>query len=214
MNIRNWLSSLVLLVGLLMLVGSAMAQDSLTTPLDSIGGLRPGTLTLDQMVDKYGRPDATADGGMLGLYGGSQESEAYGWFMIENPDYSVPDLAVETAPDSTRVDLVMALGYDGVKTEKGVSCFTSEADLIKAYGNPEFAFSVPVSNTTLRELYYVNQGISFDVAPVGPNGEQQVIAIYVTYPEYLKRAVTIRKDYIERGVGADITEIYTRGSAA
>ncbi|HEY3417504.1 MAG TPA: hypothetical protein VGM23_11525 [Armatimonadota bacterium] len=214
MKIRNWFTSVLLMVGLLMLVGSAWADTQLTTPPDSIAGLRPGTLTLDQMVDKYGKPDATADGGMLALYGGSEQSQAYGWFMVQNPDYTVPDLAVETAAGSNRVDLVMALGYDGFKTEKGVSCFNSEADLLKAYGTPDYAFSVPVNNTTLRELYYVNQGISFDVAPVGENGGLQVIAIYVTYPEYMKNAITIRKQYIDRGVGTDITDTYTKGEEA
>ncbi|MHB9129509.1 MAG: hypothetical protein ACYDBB_00275 [Armatimonadota bacterium] len=197
-------------------LGGARAADQLTTPPESLNGLRPGTLTIDQLDKSYGKPAIAVDNrqGLLGLYGGGQNSDIYGWFMVENPNYSVPDLAAETAPGSKRVDLLMAIGYDGFKTEKGITCFKSEDELIKAYGTPDFAFSVPVNGTTLRELYYVKLGISFDVATPGQSDTRQVLAIYVTYPEYLQRAIDIRKDYIKNGVGQDITNTYQHGEAA
>ncbi|MHB0937213.1 MAG: hypothetical protein ACYDCO_02250 [Armatimonadota bacterium] len=185
-----------------------LCADTRTPPTESLNGLRPGTLTVDELQKTYGKPDVTNDGGLLGLYGGAENSSLYGWFMVENPSYTVPDLAVETAKDSSRVDLVMAIGYDGLKTEKGVTCFQSEEELIKAYGAPDFVFAVPMQGFVLRELYYVDLGISFDVAPMDAGGDRAVAAIYVTYPEYLQSAIEIRKKYIDQGVGRDITGEY------
>lgn len=188
--------------------GASAATDTRTTPPDSLGGLRPGTLTVDQLTTQYGKPEVVERGGLLELYGGAADSEVYGWFMVENPDYDIPDIVAETAPGSNRVDLVMAIGYDGVKTEKGVACYQSEAELIKAYGNPDFVFAAPMNGFVLREFYYITLGVSFDVAPVNSMGDREVVAIYVTYPEFLQRAVQIRKDYIGRGIGRDITKDY------
>lgn len=185
-----------------------LCAESLTPPPESLNGLRPGTLTIDDVQKQYGKPDVTNDGGLLGLYGGAENSSLYGWFMIENPQYTVPDLAVETAKDSKRVDLVMAIGYDGLKTEKGVACFQSEDELIKAYGVPDFVFAVPMQGFVLRELYYVDLGISFDVAPMDAGNARAVAAIYVTYPEYLRSAIEIRRKYISQGVGKDVTNEY------
>lgn len=185
-----------------------LCADKLTPPTESLNGLRPGTLTIDDLQKKYGKPDVTNDGGLLGLYGGAENSSLYGWFMVENPQYTVPDLAVETAKDSKRVDLVMAIGYDGLKTEKGIACFQSEADLIKAYGAPDFAFAVPMQGFVLRELYYTSLGISFDVAPMDAGSDRAVAAIYVTYPEFLQSAIKIRQKYIDQGVGKDVTNEY------
>ena len=195
-------------------LGWVRAADTLTTPPDSLNGLRPGKLTLGQLEDKYGKSEIEADEGLLGLYGGAKDSHAYGWYLVENPNYVVPDLAVETATDSDRVDLVMSIGYDGLKTEKGVACFQSDADLIKAYGEPDFVFSVQMGDGELREFYYIAQGVSFDVAPIGPNGERLITTIYVTYPEYLKRAVDIRRDLINNGTGREITSVYASGVEA
>lgn len=197
-------SLLVLLIGL----SGVRAAETLTTPVESLSGMRPGTLTTDELTKKLGKPALNQRGGLLGLYGGDKDSTLYGWFMVQNPQYTVPDLAVETAKGSNRVDLVMAIGYDGFKTEKGITCFNSEADVIKAYGKPEFAFAVPMQGFVLRELYYPSLGISFDLAPSQSSPDRQVIAIYVTYPEYLRRAIDIRKDYIKRNVGQDATADY------
>jgi hypothetical protein len=191
-----------------------ITAEKLTPPKESLNGLRPGTLTVKQVQDKVGKkPDVTKDNGLLPLYGGADKSILYGWFMVENPSYTVPDLAIETAKDSDRVDLVMAIGYDGLKTEKGVTCFMSEADLIKAYGSPQFVFAVPMQGFVLREFYYPELGISFDLAPTGATADRQIVAIYVTYPEYLQRAIQIRKDYIKNGVGQDVTLEYSGGVA-
>lgn len=187
---------------------SGLCAETLTSPPESLNGLRPGTLTIDDVQKTYGKPDVTTDGGLLGLYGGAEESRLYGWYMIENPSYTVPDLAVETASGSKRVDLVMAIGFDGLKTEKGLTCFQSEEELIRAYGVPDFVFAVPMQGFVLRELYYVDLGISFDVAPMDAGGDRAIAAIYVTYPEYLRTAIEIRKKYISQGVGRDITNEY------
>ena len=188
-----------------------LCADKLTPPPESLNGLRPGTLTVEDLRNKFGKPDVANTGGLLGLYGGTEQSSGYGWFMVENPNYTVPDLAVETAKDSNRVDLVMAIGYDGLKTEKGITCFQTEDDLIKAYGPPDFAFAVPMQGFVLRELYYVDLGISFDLAPMDASGDRAIAAIYVTYPENLQRAIEIRKKYIDQGVGKDITLTYQGG---
>ena len=205
-----------LLLGILAMAlglgGMCAEKEKLTPPKESLNGLRPGTLTVKELRDKMGKPDVTDKGSLLGLYGGAESSDLYGWFMTKNPDYTVPDLAVETAKGSDRVDLVMAIGYDGLKTEKGVTCFMSEADLIKAYGAPAFAFAVPMQGFILRELYYPDLGISFDLAPAGPSSDRVVVAIYVTYPEYLKRAIEIRQKYIANGVGKDVTDQYKGGT--
>jgi hypothetical protein len=200
-----WILALMMCVG----VGSATIAAQLTTPPESLNGLRPGNLTIDQLTTKYGKPDVTKTGGLLGLYGGSKDSLLYGWFLTPNPQYTVPDLAVETATGSDQVELVMSIGYDGLKTQKGVACFQTEAEVLKAYGKPDFAYSIPMHGFVLRELYYVNQGISFDLAPTGPSADRQVVAIYVTYPEYLQRAINIRKALIDRGTGTDVTGVYT-----
>lgn len=193
-------------------VGTVRANSTRTTPAESLNGLRPGTLTVDQLSAKYGKPDQSQAGGMLELYGGPNTSEVYGWFMVENPDYTVPDLAVETAEGSSRVDLVMSIGYDGLKTEKGITCFMTEEEVIKAYGQPDFVYAVPMQGFVLRELYFVKYGISFDLAPTAPDSaERQVIAIYVTYPEYMTSAIKLRHDYISRGIGKDITVSYKPG---
>jgi hypothetical protein len=199
---------------LLLGVGSLRAAEKLTTPPESLNGLRPGTLTLDDLNKKFGNPDVTDKGGLLKLYGGSDDSSLYGWFMVQNPSYTVPDLAVETAKGSTRIDLVMAIGYDGLKTEKGLACYASEDTMLSTYGKPDFVFAVPMSGFVLREFYYIKQGISFDVAPVGQGGDRQVIAIYVTYPEFLTRAVDLRKTYIKNGTGKDVTSQYLGGVSA
>lgn len=204
-----------ILVGVLtLLLGltGLCAEDTRTAPKESLNGLRPGTLTIDDLNTRFGKPDVTNTGGLLGLYGGAEQSQLYGWFMIENPNYTVPDLAVETATDNKRVDLVMAIGYDGLRTEKGITCFMSEADVIKAYGAPTFAFAVSMQGYVLRELYYPELGISFDVAPAGSGSDRAVMAIYVTYPEFLTRAIKIRQDYIKDGVGRDITSLYAGGT--
>ncbi|HOF86900.1 MAG TPA: hypothetical protein PLZ36_02190 [Armatimonadota bacterium] len=209
------LSQRLLILGLALClgVGQLQAQTKRTAPPESLNGLRPGTLTLDDLTAKMGKPDMVQTGGMLELYGGPADSEAYGWFMIDNPGYTVPDLAVETARGSDRVDLVMAIGFDGLKTEKGITCFMTEREMLDAYGKPDFVFAVPMQGFTLREFYYINQGISFDVAPLGPgSAERQVIAIYVTYPEYLKDAVALRHTYISEGIGRDITTSYLPGT--
>ena len=186
-----------------------VAAETLTPPQESLNGLRPGSLTLADVQTQMGKkPDVTNDGGLLHLYGGPEESSLYGWFMIENPNYTVPDLAVETARDSDRVDLVMAIGYDGLKTEKGITCFASEDELIEAYGKPKFAFAVPMQGYVLYEVYYPQLGISFDLAAIGTSTQREVIAIYVTYPENLQRAIELRKQYIEQGVGKDVTAAY------
>jgi hypothetical protein len=171
-------------------------------------------LTLDKLTAKYGKPDVTRNGGLLRLYGGAERSNAYGWFMVQNPNYTVPDLAVETAPDSDKIDLVMSIGYDGFKTQKGIACFQTEDELIKAYGKPSFAFAAPMNGFVLRELYYPELGISFDLAPTGPTNDRQIIAIYVTYPEFMKRAIELRKNFIKDGVGKEITYEYDGGHAA
>ena len=197
-------------------VSSVRAADkaTLTPPQESLGGLRPGTLTVDQLNTKLGKPDVSQAGGLLQLYGGADKSKLYGWFMVKNPDYTVPDLAVETAADSNRVDLVMVIGYDGIKTAKGISCFQSEDDLIKAYGKPDFAFSVPMHGYVLTEVYYPKLGISFDLAPLGPTPDRSIVAMYVTYPEYLLRAIEMRKQYVKDGVGTDVTFQYSGGREA
>lgn len=76
----------------------------------------------------------------------------YGWFMVENPNYTVPDLAVEMQQGSDRVDQVMSIGHAGLKTEKGLGCFASEADMLKAYGTPDFVLAVPMQGFVLREF--------------------------------------------------------------
>lgn len=203
---------LITVVVLVMGLGSFRAEEKLTSPPESLNGLRPGTLMLDEISEKMGKPDVVQPGGLLELYGGAAESHAYGWFMVDNPDYTVPDLAVETAEGSDRVDLVMAIGYEGFETEKGLTCFMTEEELVAAYGKPDYAFAVPMQGFVLRELYYVDEGISFDLAPAGPGtSERQIIAIYVTYPEYLKKAITLRNEYIEQGIGRNITEMYLVG---
>lgn len=203
------LSMAVILLGF----GFASAAEKLTTPTESLGGWRPGTLTVNQVIEKYGKPKVVERNGLLGLYGGAKDSKVYGWFMVDNPDYNVPDIVVETSPDSDRVELVMAIGYDGIKTEKGISCFNSEAQLLKAYGKPDFVFAVPMNGFVLREFYYTSLGISFDVAPTSANGNREVIAIYVTFPEYLQRAIDLRKKYIKEGTGKDVTDDYKGGIA-
>ncbi len=200
----------VLLLGL---VGVRADEKKLTTPVESLGGMRPGVTTLDKLSTKYGKPTVVTRNGLLGLYGGDKESEVYGWFMNANPNYTVPDLAVETAQGSDRIDLIMSIGYDGFKTEKGIACFATEDDVIKAYGKPDFVFAVPMNGFILRELYYIKLGVSFDLAPTGPTPDRSVVAIYVTYPEYLTRAVEIRKDYIKNGVGKDMTDAYAGDQA-
>ena len=206
----RWLASLIAL--LLLGLGSLRAT-TLTTPPEALNGLRPGTLTLDALQAKFGTPSTNKKGNLLGLYGGTTDSSLFGWFMVQNPSYTVPDLAVETAKGSTHVDLVMSLGYAGLKTKKGLACFATESTLTQTYGKPDFVFSVPMNSYTLREFYYVDQGISFDVAPINQNGDRQVIAIYVTYPEYLRTAIQLRKKYIEQGTGKDITGSYMGESA-
>ena len=186
-------------------------KQQLTTPTESIAGMRPGVVTVDKLSTHYGKPAVVTRNGLLGLYGGEKESEVYGWFMVANPNYTVPDLAVETAQGSDRIDLVMAIGYDGFKTERGIACFATEDDLIKAYGKPDFAFAVPLNGFVLHEWYYIKLGISFDLAPTGPTPDRSVIAIYVTYPEFLERAVDIRKQYIKNGIGHDVTFSYSGG---
>ena len=195
-----------LLVGLL-----GLRANALTTPAESLNGLRPGTLTLADLSSKFGDPAVKQKGGLLQLYGGASDSSLYGWFMVANPTYTVPDLAVETAKGSDKVDLVMSIGYDGLKTEKGIACFASENDLTAAYGKPDFVFAVPMDNFVLREFYYPSLGISFDVAPASPSSTRQIIAIYVTYPEYLLRAIDLRKQYIKNGTGQDMTAEYQGG---
>ncbi|HEX2949335.1 MAG TPA: hypothetical protein VHV83_07175 [Armatimonadota bacterium] len=209
------LQQFIMLVAITLLVGlgSAYAAEKLTTPTESLNGLRPGTLTLGDLTTKYGKPAVTDKGSLLKLYGGSADSTLYGWFMVENPNYTVPDLAVETAKGSDRIDLVMAIGYDGLKTEKGVACFDSEARMLEVYGKPDFVFAVPMDGFVLREFYYVKLGISFDVAPVNQAGDRQIVAIYVTYPEFLTRAIDLRKQYIRDGTGQDITSRYQGGIA-
>jgi hypothetical protein len=201
---------LIVAVALLGWTGS-LAAEKMTPPSESLSGLRPGTLTVDSLVRRYGKPKLVERNGLLGLYGGDDESEVYGWFLIENPGYSVPDLVVETAPGSERVELVMAIGYDGIKTEKGLTCFASEEEVVKAYGTPDFAFAAPMNGVVLRELYYTRLGLSIDLAPTGPTPDRQVIAMYVTYPEYLARAIALRKELIEDGVGRDVTFSYRGG---
>jgi hypothetical protein len=203
---------LMTVVALMMVLGSITAETKRTPPTESLNGLRPGSLMIDQLTEKYGKPDMTQAGGLLELYGGPKTSEAYGWFMIQNPNYTVPDLAVETEQGSDRVDLVMAIGFEGLKTEKGITCFQSEDEVIQAYGKPDFAFAVPMNGFVLRELYYPALGLSFDLAPAGPGTtERQVIAIYVTYPEYMQNAIKLRHDYIDQGIGKDITSVYRGG---
>ena len=202
----------VLLLAVFMALSGVQATEKLTTPAESLNGLRPGTLTIDQLNTKYGKPVANNNGGLLGLYGGAKDSQAYGWFMVPNPSYTVPDLVAETEKNSDKVEMLISIGYDGLKTEKGIACFANEADVIKAYGKPDFAFAVPMNGFVLRELYYPALGLSFDMAPTGPTSDRQVIAIYITYPEYLQRAVGIRKDYIKRGTGEDITYTYSGGT--
>ncbi len=192
---------------------AGVRAEKLTPPRESLNGLRPGTLTVDDLTKQLGKPAVTDNGGLLHLYGGAENSKLFGWFMIQNPDYTVPDLAVETAKDSNRVDLVMAIGYDGLKTERGITCFQSEDDLIKAYGKPDFVFAIQMRGFVLRELYYPALGISFDLAPTGPTSDRDVVAIYVTYPEYLQRAIQLRKDYIKQGTGKDVTYLYDGGAA-
>lgn len=208
--------SLLIIAAMLMVsVSGAWAADTRTSPKESLSGLRPGSLTVDQLTTKLGKPDVTTTDGLLSLYGGDKSSEVYGWFMIENPNYTVPDLAVETAPGSNRVDLVMAIGYDGFKTEKGITCFATEAEVIEAYGKPAFAFAVPMQGFVLRELYYPELGLSFDIAPTSQTAEtREVIAIYVTYPEYMQRAIDLRKQYIKDGTGRDVTYVYRGGTEA
>lgn len=208
---RLQLHLLTCLITLLVGLSGLRAAERLTTPRESLNGLRPGTLTVQDLTKKFGDPDVTDKGGLLELYGGASDSQLYGWFMIENPDYDIPDLAIETARGSNHVDLVMSIGYDGLKTEKEIACFDSEKKMLDTYGKPDFVFSVPMQGYVLREFYYVNQGISFDVAPVNQNGDRQVIAIYVTYPEYLRRAIDLRKQYIKDGTGKDITTTYMGG---
>lgn len=202
----------IVLLAITLLVGwGSVLAEKLTTPPESLNGLRPGTLTLTDLTEKFGKPDVTDNGNLLSLYGGSESSMLYGWFMVENPNYTVPDLAVEVPKGGEKVELVMSIGYDGLKTEKGVACFDSEARMLEVYGKPDFVFAVPMQGFTLREFYYVKQGISFDVAPVNQAGDRQVVAIYVTYPEYLRRAIELRKKYINEGTGQDVTSRYQGG---
>jgi hypothetical protein len=186
------------------------AEDELTPPQESLSGLRPGNnLTVDMIEEKLGRPDVVSTNGLLRFYGGGTDSEVFGWFMIENPQYTVPDLIVETEPNSNRIDLVMAIGYDGLATEKGLTCFQTESEMTNAYGDPDFAFAVPMNGIMLHEVYYPELGLSFDLAPVGMGAERQIVAIYVTYPEHMQRAVEQRRQYIKDGVGSDITSQYS-----
>ena len=207
---RVFAVGLALCLGLL---GARAMGEALTSPQESLDGLRPGSLTLSTLTQKYGKPDVTRNGGLLRLYGGADQSNAYGWFMTQNPQYTVPDLAVETPTDSDRIDLVMSIGYEGLKTQRGIACFQSEDDVIKAYGKPDFAFAAPMNGFTLRELYYPALGLSFDLAPTGPTNERQVIAIYVTYPEFLKRAIDLRKSFIKDDKGQDVTYEYNGSKA-
>ena len=200
------------MIAMVLCVSCAIAAEQLTTPQESLGGMRPGILSVDQLIGKLGKPAKADRDGLLGLYGGAAKSDVYGWFMVQNPNYTVPDLVAETAKGSKRVDLLMAIGYDGLKTERGVACFQNESAITAAYGKPDFAFAVPMNGFVLRELYYPRLGLSFDVAPTGPSpDENNVIAIYVTYPEFLQRAIEMRQSFIRQGIGKDVTVEYAGG---
>lgn len=211
-----WQRVMIMVVALVFLtVGYLSAATNMTTPKESLGGLRPGVTTIQQLNDKLGKPDVTESKGLLGLYGGDKESKMYGWYMIENPNYTVPDLAVETPKGSNRIDLIMSIGFEGLKTEKGIGCFQKQKAVINAYGPPVFAYAVQMNSFVLRELYYPDLGLSFDLAPTGPTPDDyEVIAVYVSYPEYMQRAIAMRKQFINEGTGKDVTYIYRGGQEA
>jgi hypothetical protein len=208
-----WLRYMTIcLVTLLIGLGSVLRAETLTSPPESLNGLHPGSLTLSDLTKKYGDPTVKNKGSLLQLYGGSANSSFYGWFMVPNPSYTIPDLAVETAAGSDKIDLVMAIGYDGLKTQKGIACFQSSDDLVSAYGKPDFIFEIPMQRFILHEYYYTKLGISFDVAiPSQSGGTGKIVAIYVTYPEFLQRAIALRKQYIGQGTGKDATASYQGG---
>lgn len=210
-----WQRFLLFVIAVIFLaVGSASAAVSRTPPKESLGGLRPGAMTIDALIGKLGKPNVTENKGLLALYGGERDSTAYGWYMIENPSYTIPDLVVETPRGSDRIDLVMSIGYEGLKTEKGIGCFSRQDEVIAAYGKPDFAYALPMDGFVLREFYYPELGLSFDLAPTGPTpGEYEVIAVYVSYPEYMKSAITLRQQFLKEGTGRDITAEYRGGRA-
>jgi hypothetical protein len=200
--------NVIALIAALGLGALAASAATLTTPPESLSGLRPG-MPLQKLIDMIGKPDLTQRGGLLGLYGGAKDSTLYGWYAVADPDYTIPDLAVEVPKGSTTIELVMAIGFDGLVTEKDITCFSTEAEVVKAYGKPEYAFQMTLDGgTVLRELYYTDLGISFDLVPLGAADGRTVVAIYVTYPEYLKQAIDIRREYIKEGTGKDVTAEY------
>ena len=59
-----------------------LCADKLTPPPESLNGLRPGTLTVEDLRNKFGKPDVANTGGLRGREGGTEQSRGDGWFMV------------------------------------------------------------------------------------------------------------------------------------
>lgn len=165
-------------------------QRVLPTPPESLGGLTPGVSFLADALRDYSAYDVALPGEAEAFAGGSPATKAYIWspgvFLNRR------GLTVETPINAPVITTIMVDMYPGVATSRGLSALTSEDRVRELYGMPDYAFDHVIFSPPVRELYYLDLGllIVLDHIPGRPNWT--VTKIILTYPTYLRSAVSQR----------------------
>ncbi|HEX2949336.1 MAG TPA: hypothetical protein VHV83_07180 [Armatimonadota bacterium] len=190
------ISLLVWLLGLWCL--TPVQAFPIASPTESLAGLTPGINTIADASRLYGVYNVRLPGDFLAYLGGPYASHAYRWTNGLNG--KVPGLIIETAIGSPRIDAVVVDEYPGLATSCGLMALTPERSVLSLYGSPNYAYEITLGNNRVfRELYFIDRGLLVVLGHEFGIPNWTVSRIILTYPTYLRNAVSKRYRYALNG---------------
>jgi len=181
---------------------------TLLPPTESLAGLTPGVSTMADAVRLHGAFDITVPGIVEQYAGGNPATDQHRWSL--GPSLGKPGLLVETSRRSKLIEVVMIDTYPGLSTKSGLTSLVSDGRAIELYGLPDYAFEFSGDDCWFREMYYIDQGLLLMLNQVPGRPNWTITKVILTYPTYLRNAVSLRERYALSGCGVvdDITSTY------
>lgn len=121
---------------------------------------------------------------------GERATRAYLWTPGSTLDHT--GLVVETSLGASRISLVMVDTFPGLCTSRGLSVLQPDDSARQLYGMPDFVFEWQSVDPPVRELFYVNTGLLVVINQVPGRPNWTITKLILTYPLYLRNAVTER----------------------
>lgn len=199
----------LLLYGLLTTVLAMPVRSELTaaSPNETLLGLTPGKQTVPDAVRILGRYDIILPGQVSGGVGGDIYSTAYRW----SPGLltATRGVTIETSHGSDRINLVMIDSYPDLGTSRGLTTLVSDTTAVRLYGLPDHVFEWRRGDVLARESFYFDEGLYLVLLQIPGEPNWTITKIILTYPAFLRNAVSVRIGMVLRRDGVeDITSSY------